>query len=44
MADVYNLRVVINPQLLKAQAAKETTQFRPVTAQAVTQQCPSRGL
>lgn len=44
MADVYNLRVTINPQLLKAQATKETTLFSRVTAQAVRQQCPSRSL
>lgn len=43
-ADVYNLRVMISPQLLKAQATKETTLLRPVTVQAVTQQCPSRSL
>jgi len=43
MADVHNLQVMTNPQLLKAQA-KETTLLRPAAAQGVAQQCPSRGL
>lgn len=44
MADVDNLRATINSQLLKAEAAQETPLFTPVTAQAVTHPCPSRGL